>query len=77
MSIQSPKPTRILRMTDVKKKIGLCKSSIYNRIASGTFPKPISLGGQSVGWLECSLDQWISERCNEVKAGEEGGCVEQ
>lgn len=51
-------------MPEVQKKIGLCKASIYNRIAEGSFPKPISLGGRSVGWLESALDQWIAERCN-------------
>jgi len=58
------KSLRILRMPEVRQKIGLCKASIYNRIAKGTFPRPVSLGGRSVGWLESALDQWISERCN-------------
>lgn len=64
MSSQNPKSLRIVRMREVQKKIGLCKASIYNRIARGTFPKPVSLGGRSVGWIESDLDEWISERCN-------------
>lgn len=51
-------------MPELQKKIGLCKASIYNRIAEGSFPKPISLGGRSVGWIESELDQWIFERCH-------------
>jgi prophage regulatory protein len=62
--MERAKSLRILRMPEVLAKIGLCKASIYSRIAKGTFPKPISLGGRSVGWLESTLDQWISERCN-------------
>lgn len=60
-------PPRILRMTLLQQKVGLCKASIYNRIKDGTFPKPISLGGKSVGWLESDIDQWILERCEAAK----------
>jgi prophage regulatory protein len=55
-------PPRILRMPLLQHKVGLCKASIYNRINAGTFPKSISLGGKSVGWLESDIDQWI-EQC--------------
>jgi prophage regulatory protein len=55
-------PPRILRMSLLQQKVGLCKASIYNRINAGTFPKSISLGGKSVGWLESDIDQWI-EQC--------------
>lgn len=66
------KSLRILRMPEVLEKIGLCKASIYNRIADGSFPKPVRLGGRSVGWIESDLDEWISELC---KVGGEGGNV--
>lgn len=62
MTNQNSKNLRIIRMPELQKKIGLCKASIYNRIAEGSFPKPISLGGRSVGWIESDLDQWIFER---------------
>jgi prophage regulatory protein len=55
-------PPRILRMPLLQHKVGLCKASIYNRIKDGTFPKPMSLGGKSVGWLESDIDAWI-EQC--------------
>jgi prophage regulatory protein len=55
-------PPRILRMPLLRQKVGLCKASIYNRIKDGTFPKPMSLGGKSVGWLESDIDAWI-EQC--------------
>ena len=42
----------ILRLPDVKRSTGLSRSTIYLRIAQGTFPKPVSLGGRAVGWLE-------------------------
>ncbi|HVN85849.1 MAG TPA: AlpA family phage regulatory protein [Candidatus Binatia bacterium] len=28
-------------------------------IAQGSFPKPISLGGRAVGWLEAEIQEWL------------------
>ena len=39
----------ILRLPDVKRSTGLSRSTIYQRITRGTFPKPVSLGGRAVG----------------------------
>ena len=36
----------ILKLPDVKRSTGLSRSTIYLRIAQGTFPKPVSLGGR-------------------------------
>jgi prophage regulatory protein len=42
-------------------KTGLSKSSLYEKIASGEFPKPVRLGtdAKSVAWPEHEVDQWI------------------
>ena len=50
----------VLRLPDVKSRTGLSRSSIYNYVSNGTFPKPISLGARAVGWLEAEIDQWIN-----------------
>jgi prophage regulatory protein len=52
----------ILRLRDVKAMVGLSRSSIYNAIAKGTFPKQISLGERSVGWLRTDVEGWINDR---------------
>jgi prophage regulatory protein len=62
MTNQTDLSQRVLRMPAVQQKIGLCKASVYNRIKNGSFPRPIPLGGKSVGWLESEIDQWI-EQC--------------
>ena len=53
---------RILRRKKVETKTGISRSSIYDGIKKGTFPKPIQLGQQSVGWLESEIDAWLRER---------------
>jgi len=52
----------ILRLPTVLNRTGLSRSSIYLRISNGEFPKPISLGGRAVGWLESDINQWLADR---------------
>lgn len=54
--------TAILRLPAVKTRTGLSRSTIYLRISEGSFPKPVSLGGRAVGWLEDEIQQWLEER---------------
>jgi len=51
----------ILRLPAVKARTGLSRSTIYLRVANDEFPKPISLGGRAVGWLESEIDAWLEE----------------
>jgi prophage regulatory protein len=50
---------RILRLKDVIDKTGLARSTIYKYTDAGTFPKPVPLGGRSVGWVESEVHDWI------------------
>jgi prophage regulatory protein len=52
----------ILRLPEVKKSTGLSRSTIYLRIAQDAFPKPVSLGGRAVGWLEAEIQEWLQRR---------------
>ena len=56
---------QILRLRDVIHKTGLGRSSIYKFSGQGLFPRPITLGGMSVGWTTKRIDQWIVERVSE------------
>lgn len=53
---------RILRIKDVIEKTGLARSTIYKYIDIGSFPKPITLGGRSVGWVDSEVHEWIVEK---------------
>ena len=52
----------ILRLPAVKAITGLSRSTIYFRIAQGNFPKPISLGGRAVGWLDSEVQEWLQRQ---------------
>lgn len=54
--------TAILRLPAVKARTGLSRSTIYLRISEGSFPKPISLGGRAVGWIEAEITDWLNQQ---------------
>jgi prophage regulatory protein len=54
--------TAILRLPTVKARTGLSRSTIYLRVSEGTFPKPVSLGGRAVGWIEAEIQHWLELR---------------
>jgi prophage regulatory protein len=42
---------KVIRLPQVKKKVGLGHTSIYEGQKAGTFPKSIELGPRSRGWV--------------------------
>lgn len=52
----------MLRRRQVEARTGLSRSTIYAGVNAGTFPKPIQLGAQSVGWLESEINAWLRDR---------------
>jgi len=52
----------ILRRPAVEAKTGLSRSTIYEMMSRGEFPKPIQLGKRAVGWPESALDAWLESR---------------
>lgn len=62
---------KVLRLPQVISLTGLSRSTIYLRISNNEFPKPISLGGRSVGWLESDVAEWIDSK---IKGDEKEHC---
>ena len=52
----------ILRRDEVERATGLPRSTIYEKIAQGSFPKPIRLSERAVGWLETEIEAWQKAR---------------
>ncbi|MGB3723197.1 MAG: AlpA family transcriptional regulator [Pacificimonas sp.] len=51
--------TRLIRLPEVRRRVGLGRSTIYRRMEDGTFPRPRQLGGNVVAWTEQEIDNWI------------------
>jgi prophage regulatory protein len=52
----------VLKRSAVTSITGLPASSIYRKVAEGTFPPPIKLGEASSGWLLSEIERWIVHR---------------
>ena len=53
---------RFLRLSEVRARTALSRSSIYAYMGAGTFPAPVHIGERSVAWIESDIAAWISER---------------
>lgn len=58
----------IMRLPAVMARTGLSRSTIYLRISKGCFPRPISLGGRAVGWIDTEVNEWLAQQ---IKASRE------
>ncbi len=56
---------RILRRPAVEAQTGLPRSTIYDKMRAGKFPRPVPLGEKSVGWLESDISKWLAQRIAE------------
>jgi len=59
----------ILRRKQVETRTGLSRSTIYQYIKDGAFPKPVPLGPRAVGWLESEVREWIAGRVKIARDG--------
>ncbi|KJG09534.1 AlpA family transcriptional regulator [Photobacterium kishitanii] len=53
---------RFIRLKEVMHVTGLGRSSIYNYMAEGRFPKTVLLGGRAVAWVESEITDWIQDK---------------
>lgn len=53
-------PNALLRLKDVSRLVGLSRSSIYKRLADGTFPRPLRVSERSVRWRMQDLLEWTA-----------------
>jgi prophage regulatory protein len=54
-----------LKRPEIEHRTGLKRSTIYDKMKAGTFPKPVKLGARAVAWLEPEIDAWIKERISQ------------
>ena len=52
---------RIIRLKTVLARAGLSRSTIYRKIAEGTFPAQVRISVNGAGWRESDIDRWIAD----------------
>lgn len=53
---------RHLRRPAVQDLTGLSRSTIYDLMAKGKFPRPVRLTAKAVAWPESVIAEWLAER---------------
>ena len=63
---------KVLRLPQVIDETGLSKSTIYSRIAEGTFPSQFPLFGSPrlSGWLKVEVDDWVQQQVDNERHSE-------
>lgn len=66
MAEQIREALQVLRMKQLRARVGLAPSTIYLKISQGIFPRPISLGSPHVvGWLEHEVNAWLASQAEQ------------
>lgn len=51
----------LLRMPEVRRRTGLSATSVYRKMAEGTFPPQVRLGPKMVAWYQSDIETFISD----------------
>lgn len=60
---------KMLRLPQVKLKIGRAASTIWKDVKDRTLPPPIALGSRAVAWRESELQAWIEVKVLAARTG--------
>jgi prophage regulatory protein len=52
---------RIIRLRTVLSRTGLSRSTIYRKIAEGTFPAQLKISTNGTGWHESDINRWVAD----------------
>lgn len=52
---------RIIRLRTVLDRTGLSRSTLYRKIAEGSFPRQVPISIHGAGWHESAVNRWIAD----------------
>ena len=53
---------RLLRLSEVRSRTALGRSTIYRLMRNGDFPEPLKIGDRAVRWRESEIEEWLAAR---------------
>lgn len=51
----------LLRIREVAARTKLSRTTIYRKIAAGSFPRPINISIGLVAWYEGDINSWVAD----------------
>ena len=64
--------TRVWRLPEVMTQTGLSRSTIYEMIGKGEFPRQFNLGPRAVGWSSKDVLAWVDSKICEPRTSDLG-----
>ena len=61
MDLHGNRPTSLLPLAVVEQRTGYRKSTIYDLLKVGGFPRPVR-DGRTIRFVEREVDQWVADR---------------
>ena len=58
---------RLLRLPEVLEIVPIKKSTLYDLMRRGLFPKNIKLGSNIVAWVASEVYEWIANKIKEAR----------
>lgn len=65
MCVDAADLLRIIRLPEVIRRTCKSRSSIYEDLQKCRFPRPVSVGKRSKGWIENEVALWVVEKMRE------------
>lgn len=62
-----PEALAIIRRKQVEARTGLARSTIYSKMAEGSFPTPVNIGPRAVGWVESEITDWLKTQVEQSR----------
>lgn len=53
---------KTLRRPQVEELVGLSRSTLYEMMSRGEFPRPLRIGKRAVAWKQSTVIEWLSQR---------------
>lgn len=54
--------TRVMRAPEVIRETGLSRTTLWRKARDGSFPRPIQLSVNAIGWRARDVFEWLAER---------------
>lgn len=55
-------PERFISLKEVERLTSLKKSTLYNMMSNGSFPRGVALTPRRRGWVDSEVQAWIGSR---------------
>jgi len=59
--------TQFYRLTQLKSRLNVSGSCIWQWVKVGKFPKPIKLSENTTAWLAADVEEWVKSRIEASK----------